>query len=70
MLPEYRTIYQGGEDEIVEKKSRFIASVIPVENEEEDGYYSGDWQESIFCIQDLVCAKVLSMVKKEVRWDL
>ena len=35
MLPEYRTIYQGGEDEIVEKKSRFIASVIPVENEEE-----------------------------------
>lgn len=35
MLPEYRTIYQGGEDEIVKKKSRFIASVIPVENEEE-----------------------------------
>ena len=35
MLPEYRTIYQGGEDEIVEKKSRFNASVIPVENEEE-----------------------------------
>uniref|UniRef100_UPI003FEEDC77 YigZ family protein n=1 Tax=Dorea sp. TaxID=2040332 RepID=UPI003FEEDC77 len=28
-------IYQGGEDEIVEKKSRFIATVIPVENEEE-----------------------------------
>ena len=35
MLPEYRTIYQGGEDEIVEKKSRFIATVVPVENEEE-----------------------------------
>lgn len=35
MLPEYRTIYQGGEDEIAEKKSRFIATVIPVENEEE-----------------------------------
>ena len=35
MLPEYRTIYQGGEDEIVEKKSRFIATVIPVESEEE-----------------------------------
>lgn len=29
-----------------------------------------DWQESIFCIRDLVCAKALSMVKKEVRWDL
>ena len=35
MLPEYRTIYQGGEDEIVEKKSRFIATVIPAETEEE-----------------------------------
>ena len=35
MLPEYRTIYQGGEDEIVEKKSRFIATVRPVETEEE-----------------------------------
>ena len=30
MLPEYRTIYRGGEDEIVEKKSRFIATVVPV----------------------------------------
>ena len=35
MLPEYRTIYRGGEDEIVEKKSRFIATVIPAETEEE-----------------------------------
>ena len=35
MLPEYRTIYQGGEDEIVEKKSRFIATVVPVNTEEE-----------------------------------
>lgn len=31
----YRVIYQGGEGEIVEKKSRFIATVKPVENEEE-----------------------------------
>ena len=35
MLPEYRTIYRGGEDEIVEKKSRFIATVVPVNTEEE-----------------------------------
>ena len=32
---EYRVVFEGGEDEIVEKKSRFIATVIPVETEEE-----------------------------------
>lgn len=31
----YKTIYEGGTDEIVEKKSRFIAQVFPVETEEE-----------------------------------
>ena len=30
----YRVIYKGGEGEIVEKKSRFIATVKPVESEE------------------------------------
>ena len=32
---EYRVVFEGGEDEIVEKKSRFIATVIPAETEEE-----------------------------------
>ena len=32
---EYRIVFDGGEDEIVEKKSRFIATVIPAETEEE-----------------------------------
>ena len=31
----YRVVYEGGEGEIVEKKSRFIATVRPVESEEE-----------------------------------
>ena len=31
---EYKTVYEGGEGEIVEKKSRFIATVIPCEDEE------------------------------------
>lgn len=31
----YQVIYRGGEGEIVEKKSRFIATVRPVESEEE-----------------------------------
>lgn len=35
MLEQYRTVYVGGEAEIVEKKSRFIATVKPVKSEEE-----------------------------------
>lgn len=35
MLDEYRTVYEGGQGEIVEKKSRFIATVRPVQTEEE-----------------------------------
>ncbi|MBR4027371.1 MAG: YigZ family protein [Lachnospiraceae bacterium] len=31
----YHVVYQGGEGEIIEKKSRFIATVKPVETEEE-----------------------------------
>lgn len=35
MLEEYRTVYEGGEGEIIEKKSRFIAVVRPVKTEAE-----------------------------------
>lgn len=35
MLKEYKTVYEGNEAEIVEKKSRFIATVKPVKTEEE-----------------------------------
>lgn len=35
MLEQYRTVYEGGEGEITEKKSRFIATVHPVKSEEE-----------------------------------
>ena len=35
MLQSYRTVYEGGEGEIVEKKSRFIAHVEHVKTEEE-----------------------------------
>ena len=34
-MKEYKIVYRGGEGEIVEKKSRFIATVRPVESEEE-----------------------------------
>ena len=35
MLTDYRVVYRGGEGEITEKKSRFIATVSPAETEEE-----------------------------------
>ena len=35
MLSEYKTVYTGGGAEIVEKKSRFIASVQPISTEDE-----------------------------------
>lgn len=35
MLNQFRTVYEGGEGEITEKKSRFIATVLPAETEEE-----------------------------------
>ena len=35
MESEYKIVYTGGEAQIIEKKSRFIATVVPVETEEE-----------------------------------
>ena len=35
MPDQLKFIYRGGEDEIVEKKSRFIGQVFPVTTEEE-----------------------------------
>lgn len=35
MIPEYKILYEGGSGEITEKKSRFIATLRPVESEEE-----------------------------------
>ena len=35
LIKEYRTVYAGGVGELIEKKSRFIATVKPVETEEE-----------------------------------
>ena len=34
MDKQYKTVYEGGVGEIIEKKSRFIATVIPCEEEE------------------------------------
>lgn len=53
-LQKYKTVYQGGEGEIVEKKSRFIATVEPVATEEEavafiEGMKKKYWNASHNC---------------------
>lgn len=35
MAQKYKIVYKGGEGEIIEKKSRFIATVFPIETQEE-----------------------------------
>jgi len=35
MIGRYKSVFEGGQGELVEKKSRFIATVAPVETEEE-----------------------------------
>lgn len=41
----YRVVYTGGEGEIVEKKSRFIATVRPVKSEEEATAFIGEMKK-------------------------
>jgi putative IMPACT (imprinted ancient) family translation regulator len=35
MIEYYKAVYVGGEGELVEKKSRFIATVIPIQTQED-----------------------------------
>ena len=35
MMERYKILYEGGEGELTEKKSRFIATTRPVESEED-----------------------------------
>lgn len=35
MLKEYQTVFEGGEGELIEKKSRFIGQVVPIKTEED-----------------------------------
>jgi len=48
MLEKYKTVYEGGEGEIVEKKSRFIATVRP-DRRGGTGLYRGNEEEILGC---------------------
>ena len=45
MLEKYKTVYEGGEGEIVEKKSRFIAT----DRRGGTGLYRGNEEEILGC---------------------
>ena len=45
MIDQFRTVYRGGTGEIVEKKSRFIATVRLVESEEEALSRPAEWHQ-------------------------
>lgn len=59
MLEHYKTIYEGGEGELVEKKSRFIATVRPVETEEEALAYN------LYDVNGLICP-IMDARRKQV----
>ena len=52
-MKEYKIVYCGGEGEIVEKKSRFIATVKPVDSEEEASAFIAE--EILGCQPSLLC---------------
>lgn len=61
----YRTIYKGGKGEIVEKKSRFIATVKPVESEEEAAAFIAEMKKKYWDARHNCSAFVLG-AKQEI----
>lgn len=56
MLESYKTLLEGGTAEIVEKKSRFIATVRLVESEEEALTFIEEMKKKILgCTSQLLC---------------
>lgn len=46
MGDSYKILYAGGENEIVEKKSRFIATLRPVNSEEEAAAFIAEMKKN------------------------
>ena len=55
MALKYKIVYTGGEAEIVEKKSRFIATVSPVKTEEEALAFIEAQKKILECQTQLFC---------------
>ena len=53
-MKEYKIVYCGGEGEIVEKKSRFIATVKPVDSEEEASAFIAEMKKKYWEEQQVI----------------
>ena len=53
MLDEYTTILNGAEAELIEKKSRFIATVRPVKDENEAKAFIGEMRKKYLLYPDM-----------------
>ncbi|MBS6194325.1 MAG: YigZ family protein [Clostridiales bacterium] len=67
MLERYKTIYQGNEGEIIEKKSRFIATVRLVESEEEALAFIGEMRKKYWNATHNCFAYVIGENREVVR---
>ncbi len=67
MLEKYKTIYQGNVGEIVEKKSRFIATVRLVESEEEAIAFVGEMKKKYWNATHNCFAYVIGENRETVR---
>ena len=75
MLSQYKTVYCGGEAEIIEKKSRFIATIRKCESEEEAVAFIEEMEENTKIHMTEVCEKYMKEKKcgtyiiKEDEWN-
>ena len=63
----YRVVYEGGEGEIVEKKSRFIATVRPIETEEEAVAFVNEMKKKYWDARHNCSAFVIGSIQEVTR---
>ena len=68
-MKAFKIVYRGGEGEIIEKKSRFIATVKPVQSEEEASAFIAeehDVFDRIVCTSQFVNKDFFQCKRKNV----
>lgn len=69
MTEHYKTVYQGGTGEIVEKKSRFIATIRPVQTEEEAVSFIGEIKKKYWDARHNCSAYILGERQEQKRMN-
>lgn len=66
-MEDYKIVYSGGTGEIIEKKSRFIANVFPVESEEKAAVIIGETQKKYWDARHNCSAYILGERQEVMR---